>query len=135
MEAYFVPALPPSELMSHASAMASTKVDFPDPFSPTRNVTRSVKVSPCDSRWRTTGRAAHQSVGGRDSSSRVKSTSTTFPRHREVCPQDYEPFSFLTVSKTMSRQSAGVFLITPTSFMKALSLSTPCGAVVNSMPV
>src|SRR5580658_2552400 len=53
--AYFVPAFPPSELIFTASAMASTRVDFPEPFSPTRKVTGLAKMSPSAAIWRTGG--------------------------------------------------------------------------------
>lgn len=38
--------LPPSGLNPHATASASTTVDLPEPFSPTRNVTPGGRSSP-----------------------------------------------------------------------------------------
>ncbi|GAA2861706.1 hypothetical protein GCM10010472_18770 [Pseudonocardia halophobica] len=48
---------PPSALNPAATAMASTSVDLPDPFSPTRNVTPGPNSSRRPRRAATTGRA------------------------------------------------------------------------------
>lgn len=48
--AYRVPALPPAELMPQTSVIASMTVDFPEPFSATRNATEAVRFKPCSER-------------------------------------------------------------------------------------
>ena len=47
--------LPPSDDMPKAVATASTMVDLPDPFSPTRKVTPGGRSSPSRRTWATAG--------------------------------------------------------------------------------
>lgn len=61
--AYRVPALPPSALIFTASAMASIRVDFPEPFSPTRKVIGRRKASPRAARCSTAARVKGQPSG------------------------------------------------------------------------
>src|ERR1700754_992824 len=51
---------PPSAFSPYAPASPSTRVDLPDPFSPTRNVTPAGMFSPWSSTAATAGMLAHQ---------------------------------------------------------------------------
>src|SRR5205807_2705712 len=63
--AHVVPAFPPYAPILHTSAIASTIVDLPEPFSPTRKVTAWSKSRPCSATCRTAGRVNGQTGSGR----------------------------------------------------------------------
>lgn len=61
---YFLPARPPRASSPYASVIASTTVDLPDPFSPTRNVIGAVNDRPSVTNWATAGTShGHPAVG------------------------------------------------------------------------
>src|SRR3954452_9961686 len=57
------PREPPSAFSPCTPASASTSVDLPEPFSPTRKVTPAGRLSPCSSTAATAGILAHQALG------------------------------------------------------------------------
>lgn len=91
-------ARPPCASSLNSSAIASTNVDFPDPFSPTSMVTGAVKVdharqarphtAPCTAKYRKTlGAAALGEVGTPDEhqpSYRPSSSGTQPPADRQI---------------------------------------------------
>ena len=94
------PRDPPSGLIPYARASASTSVDFPDPFSPTRKVMPAGRSRPDFSTLATAGMRAHQAArstvaSGRGSTRRIGRESNSLARTAASCHVHSPPVSTL----------------------------------------